>query len=106
MKTSTDRVRLVLLALIAFSMKTQVLAGTFSTQGSIANSATDLKTGSISLIHQLTLQEIVGQMEQACPAIPELSIPAYNWWSEGTNGYQAPNAYFVTCHPRKLMIRG
>jgi beta-glucosidase len=102
MKTSTDRVRLVLLALIAFSMKTQVLAGTFSTQASIANSATDLKTGSISLIHQLTLQEIVGQMEQACPAIPELSIPAYNWWSEGTNGYQAPDAYFVTLPPSEI----
>jgi beta-glucosidase len=99
MKTFTDRVRLVLLTLIAFSIEAQVSAGTFSTQTSIANSATDLNTGSIRLIHQLTLQEIVGQMEQACPAIPELSIPAYNWWSEGTNSYQAPDAYFVTLPP-------
>ena len=100
MKTLSDRVRLVLLALMAFSLKAELSAGTSSTQTSFGNSATDPKAG--SLIQQLTLPEVVGQMEQAGPAIPDLSIPAYNWWSEGTNGYQAPDAYFVTLPPSDL----
>jgi beta-glucosidase len=97
MKTLSNRVSLVLWTLIAFGLKAEVSAGTLSTQTSFDNSATHPKVG--SLIQQLTLPEVVGQMEQACPAIPELSIPAYNWWSEGTNGYQAPDAYFVTLPP-------
>jgi beta-glucosidase len=99
MKTLSDRVRLVLLALMALSLNSVVSAGTFSAQTSLGNSTADPKAGSLDLLQQLTLPVVVGQMEQACPAIPELSIPAYNWWSEGTNGYQAPDAYFVILPP-------
>ncbi len=38
------------------------------------------------LIHKLSLQQKVGQMMHTSPAIPELNIPAYNWWSEGLHG--------------------
>ena len=102
MKTLSDRVRLVLLALMAFSLNAVVSAGTLSAQTSFGNSTADLKAGSLDLLQQLTLPVVVGQMEQACPAIPELSIPAYNWWSEGTNGYQAPDAYFVILPPSEV----
>ena len=98
MKIFTGQGKLVLLALIAFSMsKSGVSAGVLAGQNLVGDPATDAKTG--ALFQQLTLTEIVGQMEQACPPIPELSIPTYNWWSEGTNGYQAPDAYFVILPP-------
>ena len=100
MKTLSNRVRLVLLALMAFSLQAELSAGVLSTQTLTGNSATERKVG--ALFQPLTLPEVVGQMEQACPAIPDLSIPAYNWWSEGTNGYQAPDAYFVTLPPSDL----
>jgi hypothetical protein len=100
MKIPLNQVRAVLLALVAFSMsKAEVSAGTFSNQTSLGGPTTDPKAASINLMRQLTIQEIVEQMGQACPAIPDLSIPAYNWWSEGTNSYQAPDAYFVILPP-------
>jgi beta-glucosidase len=33
-------------------------------------------------VSQLTLEEKVAQMLNAAPAIPRLSIPAYDWWNE------------------------
>jgi hypothetical protein len=80
MKTLSTRVRLVLLALMALSLNAVVSAGTFSAQTLFGNSTANPKAGSLNLLQQLTLPVVVGQMEQACPAIPELSIPAYNWW--------------------------
>src|SRR5579859_2555539 len=38
------------------------------------------------LIHKLTLDQKITQMNYASPAIPELKIPAYNWWSESLHG--------------------
>jgi beta-glucosidase len=38
------------------------------------------------LLHRMTLQEKVSQMQNASPAIPRLHIPAYNWWSEALHG--------------------
>jgi beta-glucosidase len=38
------------------------------------------------LIGRLTLQEKVGQMMHASPAIDRLNIPAYNWWNEALHG--------------------
>src|ERR1700752_3470219 len=99
MKTLSDRVRLILLALTALSLNAVVSAGTLSAQTSFGNSTANPKAGSLDLLQQLTLPVVVGQMEQACPAIPEFSIPAYNWWSEGTDRYQAPDAYFVILPP-------
>ena len=38
------------------------------------------------LISRLTLQEKIGQLVFDAPAIPRLSIPAYNYWSEALHG--------------------
>jgi len=38
------------------------------------------------LVGRLTLEEKVGQLMNAAPAIERLGIPAYNWWSEGLHG--------------------
>ncbi|HEV8512361.1 MAG TPA: glycoside hydrolase family 3 N-terminal domain-containing protein, partial [Cyclobacteriaceae bacterium] len=38
------------------------------------------------LLGKLTLEQKIGQMNYASPAIPELKIPAYNWWNEGLHG--------------------
>src|SRR5881398_93044 len=38
------------------------------------------------LVSRMTLEEKVSQMQDVAPAIPRLSIPAYNWWNEGLHG--------------------
>src|SRR6185436_16964724 len=38
------------------------------------------------LIRRLTLEQKVYQMMHSSPAIPELGIPAYNWWNEALHG--------------------
>lgn len=38
------------------------------------------------LINRLTLEQKVSQMNYSSPAIPQLKIPAYNWWSEALHG--------------------
>ncbi len=38
------------------------------------------------LLSRLTLKEKIGQMCNACPAIPRLGIPAYDYWSEALHG--------------------
>ena len=38
------------------------------------------------LIRKLTLDQKIHQMMHTSPAIPDLNIPAYNWWNEGLHG--------------------
>ena len=38
------------------------------------------------LVSKLTLDEKVHQMMNSAPAIPRLSIPAYDWWNEALHG--------------------
>lgn len=38
------------------------------------------------LVSRLTLEEKIGQMLNASPAIPRLGIPAYDWWNECLHG--------------------
>jgi beta-glucosidase len=38
------------------------------------------------LVSQMTLEEKVSQMQDIAPAIPRLSVPAYNWWNEALHG--------------------
>lgn len=39
-----------------------------------------------NLVAQMTLEEKIGQMLFASPAIERLGIPAYNWWNEALHG--------------------
>ena len=38
------------------------------------------------LLSHMTLEEKISQTRNACPAIPRLGIPAYNYWSEALHG--------------------
>ena len=38
------------------------------------------------LVSRMTLEEKIGQMMNAAPAIPRLGIPEYNWWNECLHG--------------------
>jgi beta-glucosidase len=39
-----------------------------------------------SIIHQMTIDERIAQLQDRAPAIPRLGIHAYNWWNEGLHG--------------------
>ena len=38
------------------------------------------------LVARMTLQEKIGQMQNAAPAIERLGVPAYDWWNEALHG--------------------
>ena len=44
------------------------------------------------LVGRMTLEEKVGQMMNAAPAIPRLGVPVYDWWNEALHGV-ARNGY-------------
>jgi len=39
-----------------------------------------------TLVAKMTTEEKVGQLVNVAPAIPRLSVPAYNWWTESLHG--------------------
>src|SRR3954464_14022940 len=55
------------------------------------------------LISRLTLEEKVGQMLNAAPAIPPLAIPTYDWWNETLHGV-ARTPYHVTSYPQAIAM--
>src|ERR1044072_1937022 len=55
------------------------------------------------LVSRLTLQEKVGQMLNAAPAIARLGIPAYDWWNETLHGV-ARTPYHVTSYPQAIAM--
>jgi beta-glucosidase len=52
------------------------------------------------LVSRLTLEEKVGQMMHAAPAIERLGVPAYNWWNEGLHG--VARAGLATVFPQAI----
>lgn len=55
------------------------------------------------LVGRLTLEEKVGQMLNAAPAISRLGIPAYDWWNEVLHGV-ARTPYRVTVYPQAVAM--
>lgn len=55
------------------------------------------------LVSRLTLEEKVGQMLNAAPAIPRLGVPAYDWWNETLHGV-ARTPYNVTVYPQAIAM--
>ncbi len=53
------------------------------------------------VVSRLTLEEKVGQMLNATPAIPRLGIPAYDWWNEVLHGV-ARTPFRVTSYPQAI----
>lgn len=52
------------------------------------------------LVGRLTLEEKIGQMMNAAPAIPRLGIPEYNWWNECLHG--VARAGLATVFPQAI----
>lgn len=53
------------------------------------------------VVSRLTLEEKVGQMLNAAPAIPRLGIPAYDWWNEVLHGV-ARTPFKTTVFPQAI----
>jgi beta-glucosidase len=53
------------------------------------------------LVGRLTLEEKVGQMLNAAPAIDRLGIPAYDWWNEVLHGV-ARTPFKTTVYPQAI----
>ncbi|HVS96800.1 MAG TPA: glycoside hydrolase family 3 C-terminal domain-containing protein [Puia sp.] len=52
------------------------------------------------LVARMTLEEKIGQMMNAAPAIPRLGIPEYNWWNECLHG--VARAGLATVFPQAI----
>ncbi|HEX2937168.1 MAG TPA: glycoside hydrolase family 3 C-terminal domain-containing protein [Bacteroidales bacterium] len=52
------------------------------------------------LVSRLTLEEKIGQMMNAAPAIERLQIPEYNWWNECLHG--VARAGIATVYPQAI----
>ncbi|SHM13873.1 glycoside hydrolase family 3 protein [Flavobacterium saccharophilum] len=55
------------------------------------------------LVSHLTLEEKVSQMLNSSPAIPRLSIPAYDWWNETLHGV-ARTPFKTTVYPQAIAM--
>jgi beta-glucosidase len=53
------------------------------------------------MVSKMTLDEKVGQMLNAAPAIERLGVPAYNWWNECLHGV-ARTSFKVTVYPQAI----
>ena len=54
------------------------------------------------LVGRMTLEEKIGQMMNAAPAIPRLGVPEYNWWNECLHG--VARAGLATVFPQAIGI--
>ena len=52
------------------------------------------------LVGRMTLEEKIGQMMNAAPAIERLGIPEYNWWNECLHG--VARAGLATVFPQAI----
>lgn len=52
------------------------------------------------LVSRMTLEEKIGQMMNAAPAIPRLGVPEYNWWNECLHG--VARAGLATVFPQAI----
>jgi len=52
------------------------------------------------LVGRMTLEEKAGQMVNAAPAIPRLSVPAYDWWNEALHG--VARSGYATLFPQAI----
>jgi len=55
-----------------------------------------------NIVSRMTLDEKIGQMMNAAPAIPRLHIAAYNWWNESLHGIA--RAGLATVYPQAIGI--
>jgi beta-glucosidase len=54
------------------------------------NPALPAEQRAADLVHRMTVEEKVSQLVNQSRAVPRLSVPAYDWWSEALHGVQRP----------------
>lgn len=71
---------------ILFSISLVAVCVSVMSQEAFRNTALPMDARVKDLVSRLTLEEKIGQMIYAAPAIPRLNIPEYNWWNEALHG--------------------
>lgn len=79
------------------------ISGNSQTQFPFQNTALSFDDRVNDLVGRMTLEEKVGQMLNAAPAIPRLGIPAYDWWNEVLHGV-ARTPFRVTVFPQAIAM--
>lgn len=79
----TKRLIMAIIFICLFSGMRDLYA---QTKPAYLNPSLPLNTRVNDLISRMTLKEKVSQMMNSTPAIPQLHIAAYNWWSEALHG--------------------
>src|SRR5436309_6529786 len=72
-------------AAIAFSSLGTMYAQN-SDQPAYLNTALAAEQRAADLVHRMTIEEKVTQLVNQARAIPDLNVPAYDWWSESLHG--------------------
>jgi beta-glucosidase len=72
--------------LVALVLSTQGSAAALAQSAVYLDPAQPVNIRVNDLIRKLTLEQKIAQMIYNSPAIPELNIPAYNWWNESLHG--------------------
>ena len=86
----------------AAQAKTSAGASAPRSNAPFRNSGLPIEERVSDLLSRMTLEEKVAQMVHTAPAIPRLSIPAYNWWSEGLHG--AAREGYATVFPQAIGV--
>jgi beta-glucosidase len=71
-----------------------------STSARYLNPDLPMEQRAADLVSRMTVEEKIGQLTHAAPAIPRLGIPEYNWWSECLHG--VARAGLATVFPQAI----
>jgi beta-glucosidase-like glycosyl hydrolase len=85
MSSSGKRTLATLAASMAL-MATTVVAQDVAKQLPYLNPSLSPEERAADLVHRMTLEEKASQLVNQARAIPRLSVPAYDWWSEALHG--------------------
>src|SRR6187402_3953956 len=88
------------LALVLFMLTDACLQKKESEDFPFLNTALSIDERVNDLVSRMTLEEKISQMVNDAPAIERLSIPKYNWWSEGLHG--VARAGLATVFPQAI----
>ena len=72
--------------LVCLGLLASCLAGGAAPDAPWLDTGRSFEARAADLVSRMTLEEKVGQMQNAAPAIPRLDIPAYDWWNEALHG--------------------
>ncbi|HET8783660.1 MAG TPA: glycoside hydrolase family 3 N-terminal domain-containing protein, partial [Pyrinomonadaceae bacterium] len=81
-----SRNRICLLVLVASLLLTFILPAQTQTTPPYKNPNLPIETRVDDLVSRLTLEEKIGQMMNATPAIERLGVPAHDYWNEALHG--------------------